>query len=364
MSVVPFATTARVPVEYTPLVQDAERYEREKREQMRRAASQARANDVALDRSKVDEEEAFMLRNVATMRQSYPTPMVFLLQTPTETEREQLNSRLISLGLNQITQEQIRATMIEELFEHDWGKGDQNEAHAEELANFLDGVWQRQEAHDAAIDRWREQELERVLDEVDGAPKRERGELPPKLITVRENARTTLLIDTMMRTSQKLRDMAARAADFSRQHAIMLVRVHVIGATQGVTVKLERDPRSKALPEDQVLALREEMDEASWLDLVARIDSMYRVTKDEEKNSDLPLEKQSPPNGSIEPSGDTSGNGGSSTISTIDPAPAVASEKITAKSSGFTYADVPEPVAMPRPTSPAVDPSWNNPSAS
>jgi len=351
MSVSPIPVTALNTVEYTPTPQDAQRYKREKGYEIllmrRRLDSGEPLGDEARELSKaiVDEQE-FMERTLDTMRRTYPKPMTFVLQVPTTVEREQINSRLISLGLSQVTQERMRATMIDELFYQDWGKGSdaENEAEAENLANFLDSVWLRQEAHDVAIARWQEQEVERVRDEADGAPPRPSAEMPPKIIGVREAAKSTLLVETMMAQSQKLRDLAAQASDFNRMNALLLVRANVLGGSN-IPIELARDPLTKALPESQALALREAMDDASWHDLVGKIDGMYRLDGGEEKNFDWPPERPLPQDGSIEPSDDSANSDGSSTSSSttlplggvsatiIEPSSAYTSDRVDTASS-------------------------------
>lgn len=381
MTINPIPTTAGVSVEYIPAPQNVERYRKAKMESIeamvresialedKRKSEEARANEGkpdALRRSlpasdqqrlldqQIKDQRDFMERNIATMIEMYPKPMKFFLKVPTSIEREQINGRFLQLGLTRVTQEVMRATMIEELFEQDWGKGspEANEAEAESIANFLDGFWQREEAHNAAIARWQEQEVERVLDEAEGAPMRAREELPPKIITVRENAKMQLLIGRMSKQSERMRGLMAEADDFARRNAMILVRAHVVGA-ENVAIELAQDPRTMALPESQVEALRELMDDASWLDLVSRIDSMYKLDGYEEKNFDSPPVKLSGQTGSEERSGDIGTSGGSLTTSSIAPVPEEGSAKIIELSSASISANAREhqsPAANSLPT--------------
>jgi hypothetical protein len=195
---VPIPVSADLPSEFIPPIQDADTFKRLKTAEIRRREQalerriaahlklqgEAEADSALLEqagelnglegtiaevlkldqdaiddeREQIAQEWPFMERNIATIREMYPTPQVFLIAIPTTVERDQINSRLISLGLSQVTQEQIRATLIEELFHQDWTEpgedpidDDTNLLRAEENANFLDGVWLRQEAHDNAI---------------------------------------------------------------------------------------------------------------------------------------------------------------------------------------------------------------------
>jgi hypothetical protein len=357
----PIPTSAARPVEYTPLSLDAEAYRRrayEELEQRRASLSGEKlAHQEGLDAGSVDEaedklrqtyfEEAekhlaespdFIERNYRDMKERLGPPPVFLISIPTSVERDQINSRLIQLGLTNVTQDQIRATMIDELFERDWGKGSKeaNEAHAEELANFLDAVWMRQEAHDAAVERFQAQETERVLDEVAGAPPRARAEVPPKIITVRENARMRLLIDEMMSSSQRLRDLAAANMDFSRRNAMLLARMHVGPEIQNLPFDppLVFDAKTQALTEESVMRLREKVPDTAWNELVQYIDGLYRLDGYEEGNSASPSGKPSGQNGSTGPNGESEANGGSSTTSSIEQAPDAGSATTIERSSG------------------------------
>jgi len=366
MNAPPIHSTALVPVEFIPDNQDADRLKRERVASLRaseqanerqRATLKERYESREIENpeyrtsledcysadARIRDEYEQLERDLEMLREAYPTPQRFLILVPTSVERDQINSRLIALGLMQVTQEMIRATMIEELFHQDWTQpgeekidASENEARAEEIANFLDGVWLRQSAHDLAITRWEEQEQERVLDQMNGAPPSERAELPPKIITVRENARMQVLIDRMMTQSQRLRDLAAANTDFGRRNAVLLVRMHVVGINFDVGVPIERDKRTRALSEEAANALRETVDDVSWNKLVAHIDRLYLLDEAERKNSVSLPEKPPLPNGSIEPSAGPGSNGGSSTDSSSAPPPAVASETITGTSFGST----------------------------
>lgn len=362
----PIHSSALHPIEFIPAHQDADTHQRQRTAQLRkeeqahdRRASEIQAAVNAGDLDEAAHQEALgvldaarahtqaswgvLERNLEFMRRQFPTPQVFLISVPTSVEREQINSRLISLGLQQVTQEMIRATMIEELFHQDWSlpgeeiSSEINQARAEDNANFLDSVWLRQQAHDEAIRQWHEQEVERMVDELEGAPSRPRADVPVKIIGIREQSRMQILIDRMMTTSQRLRDLAASNMDFGRRNAVLLVRMHLIGV-EGFTpaIPLERGRHTRALSEDAVLALREQVDDTSWNQLVSYIDQLYRLDGGEEKNSDSPPEKPSLPGGSTEPSASPATNAGSSTASPSTPAPAVESEMTTDKSSGST----------------------------
>lgn len=371
----PIHTTAAVAIEFTPACQDADRYKMKRTEALRTREQaldrrldavpasetgfyaeeqKAEIEVIAAEQAAVRDDWGTMERNIAFMRKTYPTPQTFLIVVPTSVEREQVNSRFIQLGLQQITQEMIRATMIEELFHQDWSgqvahegawTASQNEAAAEERANFLDSVWMRQEAHDAAVAAWQEQEVERIIDADQGAPDRPATPMPPKIIGLREQSKLQLLVDHMMTNSQRLRDLAASAQDFARRNAMLLVRMHVVGVTGfEPTIPLERDMRTRALSDAAVAALREQVDDLSWHELVAYIDRLYKIDEAERKNSDSPLGKPPLPSGSDEPSGDQASSDGSSTVSSSTPALDDGSATIIAKSLPSTSGSSTAPV--------------------
>lgn len=381
----PIHSSAILPIEFTPPHQDAERYKREAtaatRTREQTVARRVEELAAAVERGDMDEEQVKIARaeisaeqdNIAdqwpiieaeyqAMKRRYPSPQIFFIAVPTSVERDQINSRLISLGLTQVTQEQIRATMIEELFHQDWSlpgeeiTSEVNQRRAEDNATFLDSIWMRQQVQDEAERRWREQEIERVLDEHNGAPSTKPAATPPKIIGIREQARMQLLVERMMSHSQRLRDLAASNMDFGRRNAILLVRMHLVGVENiETTIPLERGKHTRALTEDAVLALREKIDDRSWNELVSYIDRLYVVTEAEAKNSDSQPEKRLLPSGSTEPSEPQASNGGNSTKSSFEPRPAAESEMTIAKSSGSTSDSATAPVSSPANDSPTAE---------
>lgn len=288
------------------------------------------------------------------------SPPVFLLAQPSASDREKLNMRLMQLGLTTISQEQIRASMIEAIFEVDWGKGDENDSHRDELANFLDGIWQREMIQMQAFDAWREQEAERILDELNGAPPRQAEMQPPRVISVRDEAKAVLLTQTLTDTP-RMRDIIARRLDYDRANAVLAVRLQLRGiAGESILSPVCVDARTDAVPEAQVLSMQQELEDMygarrandAWLELVARVNSLFALDGFERGNSDSPRGKQSDPTGSDAPSGDTGINGGCSTTSSTEAPPAGESATTTARSSGSIF-EVAAPTARSFPT--AVD---------
>lgn len=353
MRTIPIPTSALRTVEYIPEAQDAELY---KAEAIRNLREREQAHDRrwtdpvepgSKEQTERDAAKTLLTAEYAEieaeyqrMRAKYPTPQTFTIAIPTSVERDQLNSRLVALGLSQPTQEVLRATMIDELFYQRWYEpedgqefdANRNETIAEEHANLLDSVWMRSQAHDAAIESWQEQERERSKDEMAGAPYRPATPMPVKVISARDNARAQLLIDRMMAQSQRMRDLAANQMDFARRNAMMLVRMHLVAAPWA-DFPVERDPKNNAISAEAVSNLREAMDDTSWTQLVGHIDRMYQLDGYERKNSVSPLESSPLPGGSTEPSDVSADSGGNSTTSNIVPLHADASETTTDRSS-------------------------------
>jgi hypothetical protein len=279
----------------------------------------------------------------AALPEFRPVPS-FLIRYPSSFDRENLNSRLLDLGITTVTKEQVRASIIESLFEIDWSKEGapgatspdfKSDDYAEEMAQFLDGIWQREEIQLSAFNEWRKQESERLLDIMHGAPAVPALPTPPRVISVRDESRATLLLDRVSQTP-RMRVITKRQLEFSSRNAVLLIRMHVRGVAGIEGLELIPEPRQDALPDEQVTALREAIDTRygsrvatnAWNELVEHIDQLYRLDEFEEGNSASPLVKPSDQTGSEEASGDTGTNGGASTASDTTAAPAAESETI------------------------------------
>lgn len=271
-------------------------------------------------------------RNAAeTLFKMIGPPPVFVIKVPTALEREQINVRLVEMGLTTVSEEQTRASLIETIYEVDWAaetqRNDLNvEAYADDLANALDTYWHKQKVQDEARERWSAQELERMLDRRDGAPAVEAEEMPHRLIKPRDEAKMQLLVDRLMQ-APRMRRLLGKRLDFSRRNAMIIVRINLRAVDGlGVDASVVPEPLTNALSEDSAGAVREALDQRygrdlgsrAWLELVSFIDTLYSIDEFERGNSDSPLEKPLDPTGSTGPSGDTSINGGSSTVSATD----------------------------------------------
>lgn len=267
-------------------------------------------------------------------------PPTFIIKVPTAVEREQINVRLVQMGLTSVSDEQLRASLIETLYEIKWAAELEkpeidDEAHADELAALLDGFWQQEIIQGQAFAEWRTQEVERTLDEMNGAPARPAEPTPSRLISVRQEAQVRLLTDRLMEEA-RMRKILAKRLDFARRNAVIIVRMNLVGV-EGLDVELVHEPLMNVLSEDSVNALRNAIDDRfgkqrgndAWVELVAHIDLLYSLDEFERGNFDSPLGKPLDQTGSIGLSGDTAISDGSSMASTIAAAPVAAFATIT-----------------------------------
>lgn len=283
----------------------------------------------------------------------------FVLRIPTPSERDQIGTRLYELGVTTVSQESIRATLIDDLFNQDWAallapadiaaqgledpekRATYNELEAEKRAEFLDGYWSKAQIDEMAITEWKEKEVQRRLDVAAGA--KDEGPLaePMKTVTPREHARSKLMVDDMMERSYRLRKLAAQQLDYSRRNGLMMVRVHVLDQLpkdpEAWPVTLERDAEG-LLTEETVDELREHIGDIAYHELVNAVNGHYDLAEEERKNSDSPLGTPSDPNGSETLSGGSESNDGSSTESSTGAIQSEGSATTTGKSSGSTSA--------------------------
>lgn len=255
------------------------------------------------------------LQAAAEQEGGKPAP-VFLIRVPTMMEREQISPRLLSLGLTAISESKMRATLIDELWTVYPDSGE-TAGKADQLADFLDGVWQRASVQETAIGLWQEQEAQRILDEAQGAPARLPYEAPPRQVSIRDEARAALISDEMIDKSQRLRDLAAEKMDYDRKNATLLIRINVAGVSGEGWDDLKIESVNDVLTEESAIAIRQRLDRNGWRELYLHIDRLYRLDEVEEKNSDLPLEKPSDQTGLLVPSGALGDSAGNLTTSSI-----------------------------------------------
>lgn len=351
-------TTAKLIVPFTPKALDPARLRREQEEHLDRDSLAIDRDETALannaftdtdeghaahkaayDAIKARREANAQARTdldkgharLAQMVGSVPT---FMLAVPTPMEREQLQSRLIQMGIQPIGQEQLRATMIMAMFDYDWSEGrkdwsaQDNENAATENADFLDGLWQIEEASGKALTAWQEQEAERILDEWNGAPPREGDRKPTRVISVRDNAKQILLVNTMMQTPI-MRAIAAKQTDFERRQRMILINLNLAGVSgvPGYAQPGAIEPGNWT--EEEIYGLRAAMDaayspalaEKAWNELTDEISRKYILDDFEVKNSDSPLGNTTDLNSSVGLSGASESSDGISKESPSSPTP-------------------------------------------
>lgn len=247
-----------------------------------------------------------------------PNETAFGLRVATPSERDTIGTRLFRMGITSVDESLIRATTIDVLYDMDWGKGspEANEAHADVVAGQLESYWLRTEAEQQAIALWNEREQQRILDAAAPDGVERESEPPPQgLIKPRERSQMRLLSDRIARESSRIRDLMSKRLEFAKTNDRLLCRIHIvsIAVDSGSTApKLDYDEEG-ILTEESLDEIRERIGDQAYRELVTRIDAQYSLPEDERKNSDSPLEKPLPPNGSTEPSDDLASSAGSST---------------------------------------------------
>jgi hypothetical protein len=248
-----------------------------------------------------------------------PNEIAFALRIATPSERDMIGTKMFRMGVVTVDDSLIRATMIDELYNMDWGKGDDaaNEAYADEIAGRLESYWVRGQSEEQALFGWSEREVQRIADEQAEGVKREPEPMPTGFIKPRERAEMKLLSDRIARESSRIRDLMAQRLDYAKTNDRLLCRIHIVKIAAPAELadglpELKFDADG-TLSEESLDEIRERIGPEGYRELVLRIDGQYRLAEEERKNSDLPPGKQSPPNGSTEPSGDSASSDGSST---------------------------------------------------
>lgn len=266
-----------------------------------------------------------------------PNEVEFQIRIPTPTERDTQGATLMAAGVVPISQEVIRATMIDELFNTDWGKGEQNEAHAEDLAGTLEGFWQLEIQHEQAMGAWAEQEVQRLEDKKNGVDK---PQVPPPAdpIPPRMRAKCRLIIHDITEKSQRLRDLLSKHINFDKLATVATVRINLKSMAPKhpdkwpADVALERDQQG-FVKVSSIDDLRDHIGKAAWGELVQRVDGHFNLSEEERKNFDSPLENGSDQIGSPGPSGDGESSDGKWTGSDTGPVQTGESATTTGKSS-------------------------------
>lgn len=243
--------------------------------------------------------------------------ITFYLRVPNWEDRDMVSLRMYSLGVREVTPEQIQNLVISEIYTI------MDEAAADEEARFLEGYWQRQRQHQRDLVDWQEQEAVRRLDERESGMEFTAAPRPEPTVTARESARVNNLVSDVTDGSQRLRDKLADQNLYQRRFGMTLARLQIAGWS-GLKTEAVFEGRpiidAQALSKDTVEGLRHELMElsnsgAAWDELVAECEALYDMPRSTEKNSSSPRESSSPPAGSPTRSTESASSDGSSTSS-------------------------------------------------
>lgn len=241
-----------------------------------------------------------------------PVKPAIFLAVPTSLERDTISSLLFELGVVQVTRETVRNVTLEEAFSV---YGDEK---GEEVATFLEGFWLQQQLYEDRFAIWQEQERQRVIDEAAGGDKREPYPMPEHDASIRDRMRAKREVDDLIAKSQRLRRKLGEQTSYAQVNGTMLVRLHARGweglKTQREAIGPAADgqgfPPAEILTEECTAALREELGNAAWTELIVEIDGQYALSPGEVGNSDSPPGNGSKSVGSTA-DGEASNGGGS-----------------------------------------------------
>jgi hypothetical protein len=234
-----------------------------------------------------------------------PKP-VFHLSVPTLMDRDVVNTTLANLGLRQTTAQYFRAALINELYtQHD-------EEKADELAALIEEVTQAASVDQMNMTQWFERERERVLDAKEGVEEKPPEPMPKPLASARKRAQQDMVWEETINASPKLLALRRDNEEYERRMQTLLARIHLSKWTELGT---ERIHKGGVLTEDCTLALRHEVGEVAWNEILARCYGLYDLQRSQVGNSDSPPENASNPSGSVARSGDGVSNDGASTKS-------------------------------------------------
>lgn len=269
--------------------------------------------------------------------------VVIYLRTPTWQERDEITHTLYRLGVRNVSADAVRATMISELFRI-------RPETADDDAAFLDGYWQQQQVHDAAVKEWRDREMQRLLD-VDADPSvaelvqkaREEDPIPEPPVSLRDQARAQLLTQEIIDESEKVRTRMIEQTLYSARFTDLVARRQIM-RWEGLDADHARDAND-LLSIEATEAFRTSLyshSRTAWREICTEAELLFTLPTVEVGNSDSPPENTSTGDGSPPATdGPASSDGASTkpatgTSSTTSPAPGAGSKTSTGRSSGST----------------------------
>lgn len=255
------------------------------------------------------------------------SPVTFLIKPLTQDDVDRLGFELFRHNIVPVSNETIRATLIDEIFVLFGDK------EGEVKADLLDAFWQAQDLYNEQEAEWSLQEDQRLLDQANGAPKRPHAPLPEHTLPLRQRASAQLFIEEMRNKSLRLRELTIEMQTYELRQQEGMVRL-ILENWEGLKVPFAKV--DGIVPEATWRALKDEVPKEAIRELVRKSFDMGKVTEEERGNSDSPLDSGSDPTGSPEPSGGSASSDGSSTASSTGLAPPAASDVIIESSSNST----------------------------
>jgi hypothetical protein len=261
---------------------------------------------------------------------------VIILREPTETESDVLGMELFRRNVAPVSQETIRATMVDEiynLYSKPIEGGGLDESAADEKAGLLEEVWQHEGAYQAHVQLWQEQEIQRRKDKAAGAEVPEAEEFPVNACPMRTKAKSQLLIDDVTARSQRIRDLIVQQNSYEIVQRRMMSRLYIIDwKNLGPKPEYVEGEEGECLTEASLDRLWKELGPLGRREVEHEIERSFDLNEEERKNSDLPAGSGLEEIGSPQPSGAPANSDGSSIKSSSTPTPAAASEVTTAES--------------------------------
>lgn len=201
------------------------------------------------------------------------------LSIPTTIERETLGSTLLEHGCAGVTQDMIRAAMVDACFAI--FDADEAETHRVELETFwgLDDEFVKFAQSVAAAGDEGSEKGASLLDEI------ERLRPAPRV-----EARYKVLTDQLARKHQPLHDLMVASSRYDKLSAYIMVALHVL-AIDDPSVTLERV--NGRLTDASMDALVGRIGTAAYEQLKVYVDDLYTLSADTEKNSGSPPSNES-----------------------------------------------------------------------
>ncbi len=236
--------------------------------------------------------------------------VVFLIRPQAQVDLDRLGYDLFRHNIVQMSSEDFRAAMIDEVF--NLYPGDEGERRA----NLIDEHWQADDLYKNRLADWTEQENQRLFDEKKGAPRREAIDPPKHTQPLRARTEATMVIKQAREASMRLRDLTVEQMTFDAKQREGMCRLVIMGwsglSTSHTMVNALND-EGGIIPDDVWRAMKKEIGPIAVQQLVTHIMRFGEVEDTEKGNSDSPLEKQSDLNGSEIPNGVLVTSAGSST---------------------------------------------------